>query len=876
MKKIAFLLTAAALTAVACTREPIDPTADELLPGRRLVTLDASAESAGTRVTYGDDRSFGWETGDQIAVWTGSAFATADYEGESGAAQGPFSLMLGDGETCSGAAIYPLLPGSAVSGDNVTLEMGETYSPVNPASVLMPLVARIASPDQADLEFKHVGAAVKVSFRNLPEGDLTLRLLSDKGLTGSFELALPELGTASVVAPDSDGENNHVDVSVTGNTSPELTVSFPVPTGELRLGVEVIAGEITVFSKEVGTKVNPVTRGMILRMPEIVIPESDKQVLLNGTKVYPTIQAAIDAASDGDVVTASEGVFDEHLTIDGKAVTLEGAGAGTVINSVEIYQAAATVKNLSINVVEDVHPAGHSATYQNTYGLYLHRAGYGATIENVIFNMEAAHQDATGMFLVNNADDRGTEFDTVKGCVFNGVDGKRNAQLYGARVKLLENTFSHGHAQYCLRIGALTNVVVLDGNTFEKANGAEASAIQFNNLENSYVDLGENTQDGSFHYLYAANNVWLFTNNNEMNAIYGRGVELIKKDEGRLATRAWGNYNAEGAWDDAITTRNEWNRNAVMTATKIYVAIAGAAAGQYGIAVFDRKTSEFEGTITTGFEQVGTFWTCGIARLGGKIFVCNLARDGQALKIYELDTEAKTATKVIDYTTTSGVRYGDVMTSAGDMSNGFLGFVNYYSGGYIEFRVSDGTWNQTPVTAKTFQRKVDGSQIGGIYLLGSNLNERNAVYASNKEVNFRDCWTYSTNPMDGWYGSQNSYWLSTNGTTESNMSAPRQVWYSDDNKYMVYVSVKGDVGTAASGYLRIVRMTGDTHLDQWLNLPGASVSETYPIGSANDDSVCGTVNTNHQGFCDIYNDETGNVYILAGITECGMSLFKMN
>ena len=876
MKKTAFLLAAALLTAAACTRELTDPAGEGILPGQRFVTLNASAESAETRVTYAEDRTFGWETGDQIAVWTGSDFSTAAYAGESGAAQGPFTLAIGKVETYSEAAIYPCLPGSTVSQGKVNLLLGKTYSPVNPESVLMPLVARIASSDQADLAFKHVGAAVKVTFKNLPEGDKTFRLLCDKGLTGSFEVDLSELGTASVAAPASDGQNNYVDISFAGNEATELTVYFPVPTGDLRFGVEVIAGGNTVFRKEVGTKVNTLTRGMILRMPEIVIPDSGRKVLLNGTTEFATVQAAVDAAADGDVVTASEGVFDEHVTIDEKAVTLEGAGAGTVINSVEIYKAASTVRNLTVNVVADVHPAGHSATYQNTYGLYLHRAGYGAVIENVVFNMEDAHKDATAMFLVNNADERGTGFDTVKGCVFNGVDGKRNAQLYGARAKILDNTFSHGHAQYCIRIGSQTNVVVLDGNSFKDANGSDAAAVQFNNMESSYVDLGDNTQDGSFRYLYAANNVWLFTNNNEMNAIYGRGVELIKKAEGRLATRAWGYYNAEDAWDDAVTTRNEWNRNAVMTATKIYVAIAGAAAGQYGIAVFDRKTSEYEGTITSGFEQVGTFWTCGITRLGNKIFVCNLARDGQALKIYELDTDAQTATKVIDYTTSSGVRYGDVMTSAGDMGNGLLGFVNYYSGGYIEFRVTDGVWNDVPVAASTFQRKVDGSEIGGIYILGNNLHERNAVYASNKEVNFRDCWTYSTNTMDGWYGSQNSYWFSTNGTTESNMASPRQFWYSDDNKYMAYVSVKGDVGTVASGYLRIVRMTGETHLEQWLNLPNESVSETYPIGSADNDSVCGTVKTNHQGFCDIYSDDYGNVYILAGITECGMSLFKMN
>ena len=198
MKKIAFFLAAAVLTAAACTRELTDPIVEELLPGQRIVTLDASAESAETRVTYLEDRTFGWETGDQIAVWTGAGFATATYAGESGAAQGPFTLALGETETYSGAAIYPFNSESTVSDGKVNILLGKTYSPVNLESVLMPLVARIASADQADLAFKHVGAAVKVPFKNLPEGEKTFRLLSDKGLTGSFDVDLSELGTASI------------------------------------------------------------------------------------------------------------------------------------------------------------------------------------------------------------------------------------------------------------------------------------------------------------------------------------------------------------------------------------------------------------------------------------------------------------------------------------------------------------------------------------------------------------------------------------------------------------------------------------------------------------------------------------------------------
>ena len=79
MKKIAFFLAAAVLTAAACTREQTDSIEEGLLPGQRYVSINASAESTGSRVTYADDRAFGWETGDQIAVWTGAEFATATY-----------------------------------------------------------------------------------------------------------------------------------------------------------------------------------------------------------------------------------------------------------------------------------------------------------------------------------------------------------------------------------------------------------------------------------------------------------------------------------------------------------------------------------------------------------------------------------------------------------------------------------------------------------------------------------------------------------------------------------------------------------------------------------------------------------------------------
>ncbi len=61
-----------------------------------------------------------------------------------------------------------------------------------------------------------------------------------------------------------------------------------------------------------------------------------------------SIQAAIDAASDGDTILIAAGVYQEQLTIDGKDITLSGAGQGqTIILSPD-------AANLTVNVVDSL------------------------------------------------------------------------------------------------------------------------------------------------------------------------------------------------------------------------------------------------------------------------------------------------------------------------------------------------------------------------------------------------------------------------------------------------------------------------------------------------------------------------------------------
>src|SRR2546427_9037558 len=46
---------------------------------------------------------------------------------------------------------------------------------------------------------------------------------------------------------------------------------------------------------------------------------------------FSSIQAAVDAAHDGDTIKVAPGTYAEQVMIDGKSVTIRGAGNGTII-----------------------------------------------------------------------------------------------------------------------------------------------------------------------------------------------------------------------------------------------------------------------------------------------------------------------------------------------------------------------------------------------------------------------------------------------------------------------------------------------------------------------------------------------------------------
>ena len=268
MKKYGIPVLAAVLLSAGCQRTE--------QPAREPNVIRASAEDpADTKVYYGSDRTFLWQNGDKLCLWTDWGwFPGAMYAGKSGTKDGLFTLVMDD--IYHSCAVYPSLLGSTYDGGGkMTLALEDSYVLEIPTPVLMPMVAYFpAEKDRKYLHFKHVGGAVKLTFRNVPAGYHTFRLLADKPLSGLYDLDLTRLGTDGCKAVAGRGRDgrNHVDVNLIQEAPfSQISIYVPVPAGDLKLGAELLIDGKSVFRQPVGNHVNHIGRGTILRMPTITI-----------------------------------------------------------------------------------------------------------------------------------------------------------------------------------------------------------------------------------------------------------------------------------------------------------------------------------------------------------------------------------------------------------------------------------------------------------------------------------------------------------------------------------------------------------------------------------------------------------------------------
>ena len=231
MKQFLSFISILTLLALFSACEPVALTEPET-DGLRTVTIGTSYESTATKAEIGDDLSFSWTPGDEIAVWTGRHYVTS----EPYVSDNTFTLHL-DGIR-SGFAVYPA---SVADPDNATVEslkvtLPESYDLSGKSVTYSPMPMIAINNEGADLNFYHVGGLLRLTLRDIPAEAVKIRVfLPGHRITGSFAVTNPgHPGERDcVIATDNDATagNTYVDFTnftLSGNAT---VLNLPVPTG---------------------------------------------------------------------------------------------------------------------------------------------------------------------------------------------------------------------------------------------------------------------------------------------------------------------------------------------------------------------------------------------------------------------------------------------------------------------------------------------------------------------------------------------------------------------------------------------------------------------------------------------------------------------
>ena len=240
MKKSILFLVCAAILSVGCAKvEREDPAPEK---GKRHLTLRATVDEPGTRLSVTNSGKFSWQQDDEIVYLTESDGSYNDPKSAqtySDAPTGDFEIELDEDETVR-YAMYPLSEFSKFStsadapvfglDDNYEYKLGSTYMPMLGSNFT------IDDDNMMKASFRAVGGVLKLTVKNFPvdEEDIEYLRLSvpNKKITGAFPIQEDSDGVKYIETVDNTLETNHIDFFFRGGYYEKtMTFYFPLPCG---------------------------------------------------------------------------------------------------------------------------------------------------------------------------------------------------------------------------------------------------------------------------------------------------------------------------------------------------------------------------------------------------------------------------------------------------------------------------------------------------------------------------------------------------------------------------------------------------------------------------------------------------------------------
>ncbi len=619
--------------------------------------------------------------------------------------------------------------------------------------------------------------------------------------------------------------------------------------------------------------------------------------VLLGDDGYETIAAAIEAAkamtSGEAVITLTERTFAEDLLLSGLSVPLklDGRSLAVIDGHIEIGDNPVTIKDITLRCSGEGTKPEITTSYDYPFGIMLHEAGRGTRIENVKIEMEALAEDATGIMLLNESGTAGSEADVISGCtVDGGTSGHRLMQAYGANAVISDNVFKAPYSSYAVRVGQAGNTVTISGNNFE---GESKTAVDFHNsLTGSTITLGDGIDDNN---VCGSGYTFLYSSSADVTASNTFKPALQYNDESGELTmihylafeRVWGKYaSTDTAWYESLGMQcgGNYDRFTAVDDKYVYTTIIknGNTDDYWGISVVDHN-GNYVKTLRAdaGIEKVG-LWAAAALQVipdgnGGSVLVaCNMSRKAEQcqLKIYAWK-DINSVPQVISYSylsTHPDSRLGDKMGFSGDMKNGELYFVDYFSGSkriMLIFKLHNGTISSTPVDTRFAN------------ILSGTSNMATLAYAGGSEYLY-----YGTSAAsdfacglverDGDEFSALQYALSPTKGFDRIMNGVKFL-EAKGQKYMIWLT-HNQTSADRTGYIKVVKLSGETFGEGIHNLTpeDLAAAEVYPVAHATDLNfkAADGHNGNHTGDLGLY-VSGDDIWLSVCATGSGMSLFKL-